>query len=83
MVFTQQAESWNRSVLAGYKVIFIPFANGKPSGKQEDFLTGFIANLEKNKVHGRPVGIVVAPDGSILVTDDVTNTIWKVSAVTN
>lgn len=82
-VFLAQHGSWNRSVLAGYKVIFIPFANGKPSDKQEDFLTGFIANLEKNKVHGRPVGIVVAPDGSILVTDDVTNTIWKVSAVTN
>ncbi len=81
-VFLAQHGSWNRSVLAGYKVIFIPFANGKPSGKQEDFLTGFIANLEKNEVHGRPVGIVVASDGSLLVTDDVTNTIWKVSAVT-
>jgi len=81
-VFLAQHGSWNRSVLAGYKVIFIPFANGKPSGKQEDFLTGFIANLEKNEVHGRPVGLVVANDGSLLVTDDVTNIIWRVGVVT-
>lgn len=81
-VFLAQHGSWNRSVLAGFKVIFIPFANGKPSGKQEDFLTGFIANLEKNEVHGRPVGLVVANDGSLLVTDDVTNIIWRVGVVT-
>jgi glucose/arabinose dehydrogenase len=80
-VFITQHGSWNRSVLAGYKVIFIPFANGKPTGKSEDFLTGYIANLEKNEVHGRPVGIVVMPDGSLLVADDVTNTIWRVRAV--
>ena len=52
------------------------------TGKQEDFLTGFIANLEKNEVHGRPVGLVVANDGSLLVTDDVTNIIWRVGVVT-
>jgi glucose/arabinose dehydrogenase len=80
-VFLAQHGSWNRSVLAGYKVIFIPFANGKPSGKSEDFLTGFIANLEKNEVHGRPVGIIVMPDGSLLLADDITNTIWRVRAV--
>jgi len=80
-VFLAQHGSWNRSVLAGYKVIFIPFANGKPSGKSEDFLTGFIANLEKNEVHGRPVGITVMPDGSLLVADDITNTIWRVRTV--
>ena len=80
-VFITQHGSWNRSVLAGYKVIFIPFANGKPSGKSEDFLTGYIANLEKNEVHGRPVGIVVMSDGSLLVADDVTNTIWRVRVV--
>jgi glucose/arabinose dehydrogenase len=81
-VFLAQHGSWNRSVLAGYKVVFIPFMNGKPSGKPEDFLTGFIANLEKNEVHGRPVGIIVMHDGSLLVADDVTNTIWRVRAVT-
>ena len=79
-VFIAQHGSWNRSVLAGYKVIFIPFKNGKPSGKPEDFLTGFVANLEKNEVHGRPVGLTVMPDGSLLVADDKTNTIWRVRA---
>lgn len=80
-VFIAQHGSWNRSELAGYKVIFIPFTDGKPSGKQEDFLTGFIANLEKNEVHGRPVGIIVIPDGSLLITDDISNIIWRVRAV--
>ena len=79
--FLTQHGSWNRSVLAGYKVIFIPFKNGKPSGQAEDFLTGFISNLEKKKVHGRPVGIIVTPDGSLLVADDVSNTIWRVSKI--
>ena len=80
-VFLAQHGSWNRSVLAGYKVIFIPFKNGKPSGKAEDFLTGFITNLEKKEVHGRPVGIIVMPDGSLLLADDVSNTIWRVSPI--
>jgi len=80
-VFIAQHGSWNRSELAGYKVIFIPFTDGKPSGNQEDFLTGFIANLEKNEVHGRPVGIIVIPDGSLLITDDISNIIWRVRAV--
>lgn len=79
-VFIAQHGSWNRSVLAGYKVVYVPFMNGKPTGKPQDFLTGFVAELSKEKVHGRPVGIVVMPDGSILVTDDVSNVIWKVSA---
>nr|WP_294860086.1 sorbosone dehydrogenase family protein [uncultured Fluviicola sp.] len=79
-VFVSQHGSWNRSVLSGYKVVFIPFVKGKPSGKPEDFLTGFIADLEKNEVHGRPVGLTLLPDGSLLVADDVTNTIWRVRA---
>ena len=80
-VFLTQHGSWNRSVLSGYKVIFIPFMNGKPSGEPEDFLTNYIVNLRKKEVHGRPVGIIVTPDGSLLVADDITNTIWRVSAV--
>lgn len=80
-VFIGQHGSWNRSVLAGYKVVFVPFKNGKPSDIPEDFLTGFIADLDKSEVHGRPVAVVVTPDGSLLVTDDVSNTIWKVSVV--
>ena len=78
--FIAQHGSWNRSVLAGYKVIFIPFENGKPAGKEEDFLTGFIIEPEGKKVHGRPVGLAVLPDGSMLVTDDTSDMIWKVSA---
>jgi len=53
----------------------------KPSGKQEDFLTGFITNLRKNEVHGRPVGIIVISDGSLLIADDISNTIWRVRSV--
>lgn len=77
--FITQHGSWNRSVLSGYKVIFIPFKNGKPSGPPEDFLTGFITDLSKSKVNGRPVGIAVIADGSILVSDDVSNTIWRIA----
>jgi len=78
--FVAQHGSWNRSVLSGYKVIFVPFNNGKPSGPPEDFLTGFIADLERTEVHGRPVGLALLPDGSMLVTDDVSNVIWRVEA---
>lgn len=76
--FIAQHGSWNRSVLAGYRVVFVPFEKGKPIGKPEDFLTGFMVDTQK-KVYGRPVGVIVIPDGSLLVTDDVTNTIWRVS----
>ena len=77
--FIGQHGSWNRSALAGYKVLFVPFANGKPSGKLEDFLTGFIANASKTEVYGRPVCVAILDDGSMLVTDDASNTIWRVS----
>lgn len=77
--FIAQHGSWNRSVLAGYNVIFIPFKNGKPSGKSEEFLS-FIANLDKKEVHGRPVDVIIMPDGSMLVTDDKSNTIWRINA---
>ena len=77
--FITQHGSWNRSVISGYKVIFIPFSNGKPAGDPEDFLTGFVADLSSSKVHGRPVGIAVLADGSMLVSDDVSNTIWRIS----
>ncbi len=75
--FIGQHGSWNKSTFSGYKVVFVPFENGKPSGPPEDFLTGFIANADE--VYGRPVGVVVLPDGSILVADDSANTIWKIS----
>jgi len=78
--FITQHGSWNRSVLSGYKVVFVPFREGKPSGKPEDFLTGFVSDLATSEVHGRPVGIALLPDGSMLVSDDTSNTIWRVSA---
>jgi glucose/arabinose dehydrogenase len=77
--FIGQHGSWNRSELSGYKVVFIPFKDGKPSGKPEDFLTGFIDDEKKSRVHGRPVGVTVLADGSLLVADDSSNTIWQVS----
>jgi glucose/arabinose dehydrogenase len=78
--FIGQHGSWNRSELVGYKVVFVPFHNGKPSGPPEDFLTGFIAENGKNEVYGRPVGVAVLPDGSMLVADDSSNTLWRVAA---
>ncbi|MDN3551666.1 PQQ-dependent sugar dehydrogenase [Mucilaginibacter aquaedulcis] len=78
--FIGQHGSWNSSKLVGYKVTFVPFANGKPTGKMEDFLTGFIADSAKGKVYGRPVGVAVAKDGSLLVADDSANKIWRVQA---
>lgn len=77
--FVAQHGSWNRKVLSGYKVVFVPFKEGKPSGETEDFLTGFIVDPAKDKVYGRPVGIVIMPDGSLFLTDDKTNIIWRVS----
>jgi len=78
--FVAQHGSWNRSELAGYKVVFVPFKNGKPTGKPQDFLTGFETDKE-GEVHGRPVGVTVLPDGSMLVTDDVNDKIWQITAV--
>ncbi|QNK62191.1 sorbosone dehydrogenase family protein [Pedobacter sp. PAMC26386] len=78
--FIGQHGSWNRSELSGYKVAFIPFQNGKPTGKLEDFLTGFIADEPKGEVYGRPVGVAVANDGALLVADDVSGIVWRVAA---
>lgn len=77
--FIAQHGSWNRSVLAGYKVIFVPFKNGRPAGDPEDFLTGFVKDLDHEKVHGRPVCVLLLQDGSLLVTDDKSNKIWRVA----
>ncbi len=78
--FVVQHGSWNREILSGYRVVFVPFENGKPSGKPEDFLTGFIVDANKDEVRGRPVGTVILDDGSLLVTDDLTNRIWRISS---
>ena len=77
--FVGQHGSWNRDPLSGYKVVFVPFKNGKPQEPQ-DFLTGFIANEKESKVYGRPVGVAVAPDGALLVNDDDSGIIWRVAA---
>ena len=78
-VFIGQHGSWNRSEISGYKVVFVPFSNGKPSGKPQDFLTGFISEQKQEEVFGRPVGVTILPDGSLLVADDASNIIWRVS----
>jgi len=72
--------SWNRSNPVGYKVAFVPFQNGKPGGMIEDFLTGFLADEKLNRVYGRPAGVAVWTDGSLLVADDASGKIWRVSA---
>ena len=73
-----QHGSWNRSTLSGYKVIFAPFANGRPAGPPQDILTGFLAPDEQSSL-GRPVGVALGLDGSLLVADDVGNAIWRVT----
>ncbi|WP_434035915.1 PQQ-dependent sugar dehydrogenase [Formosa sp. 4Alg 33] len=78
-VFVGQHGSWNRSVLSGYRVVFIPFKDGKPTSEPQDFLTGFIAENSETDVYGRPVCVTVTPAGDLLVNDDSGNTIWKVS----
>jgi glucose/arabinose dehydrogenase len=70
--------SWNRARRTGYKVIRIPMKDGKATGEYEDFLVGFVT--QEGNVWGRPVGVAVAKDGSLLVTDDGSGTIWRVSA---
>jgi glucose/arabinose dehydrogenase len=76
--FIGQRGSWNRSKFAGYRVVFVPFSSGKPSGKAEDFLSGFIK--QEGEVYGRPVGVAVAADGSLLVADEPGNIVWLVQA---
>jgi glucose/arabinose dehydrogenase len=72
--------SWNRAQRVGYSVVFVPFEkNGKPAGPVEDFLTGFMLAPEKKEVWGRPVGLLELPDGSLLVSDDGGNKLWRIS----
>ena len=76
--FVGQHGSWNRKPLVGYNVVFIPFANGKPSGPPVEFLSGFLD--DKERARGRPVGVAIDARGALLVADDVGNTIWRVAA---
>ena len=76
-IFASEHGSWNRLVRSGYEVVRVPLRNGKSDGVYEDFLTGFLTS--KGDVWGRPVGVAVAPDGSLLVSDDGSGSIWRVS----
>jgi glucose/arabinose dehydrogenase len=75
--FVGQHGSWNRKPPSGYKVIFVPFAGGMPSGKPQDVLTGFLN--DKGEAQGRPVGVQIDKQGALLVADDVGNAVWRVT----
>jgi glucose/arabinose dehydrogenase len=70
--------SWNRNAFNGYKVVFVPFANGRPSGTAQDVVTGFLAG---DDARGRPVGLAMDGTGALLIADDAGNTVWRVAAV--
>lgn len=75
-IFAAEHGSWNKAVRAGYEVVRVPLNHGKASGVYEDFLTGFVT--PEGDAWGRPVGVAVAPDGSLMVSDDVSKSIWRV-----
>jgi glucose/arabinose dehydrogenase len=79
-MFIGQHGSWNRSEYSGYKVIFVPFKDGRPVGMPIDVLTGFLKNDGSGVAHGRPVGVAIDAKGALLVADDTGNTIWRVTA---
>jgi glucose/arabinose dehydrogenase len=76
-VFIGEHGSWNREKPVGYKVVFVPFRNGRPAGPPVDFITGFLG--QDGKTRGRPVGVTVDPAGALIVADDLSNTIWRVT----
>jgi glucose/arabinose dehydrogenase len=76
-VFVGEHGSWNRAAPVGYKVIFVPFRDGRPAGPPVDFVTGFRG--DDGMTHGRPVGVTVDPRGALIVADDLSNTIWRVT----
>ena len=76
-VFVGEHGSWNRSVPVGYKVVFVPFRNNSPAGPPVDFLSGFFGTDKRTR--GRPVGVSVDPRGALIVADDLSNTLWRVT----
>jgi glucose/arabinose dehydrogenase len=76
--FIGEHGSWNRSTLNGYKVVFVPFANGKPNGMAQDVVTGFLNG--DNQARGRPVGVAIDKTGALLIADDVGNAVWRVTS---
>ena len=77
--FIAEHGSWNRRVRAGYQVLFVPFRNGVPVGKPMSFFSGFVPNPKGKEVYGRMVGVAIAADGSVLISDDGAKIIWRVS----
>ncbi len=77
-VFVGEHGSWNRSTPAGYKVVFVPFRGGRPAGAPVDFATGFMG--ADGKTRGRPVGVTLDPRGALIIADDLSNTIWRVTS---
>ena len=77
--FIGEHGSWNRVPESGYKVVFVPFADGRPTGKPVDILTGFLS--ENEEALGRPVGVVIDRGGALLVADDVGNAVWRVTSM--
>jgi glucose/arabinose dehydrogenase len=75
--FIGEHGSWNRNVFNGYKVVYVPFANGRPAGKAQDVVTGFI---DGDQARGRPVGVAIDGTGALLIADDAGNTVWRVAA---
>ena len=78
-MFIGQHGSWNRKPFSGYRVVFVPFVDGKPAGSPVDVLTGFLS--VEGEAQGRPVGVALDRRGALLVADDVGNVIWRVSAI--
>jgi glucose/arabinose dehydrogenase len=76
--FVGEHGSWNREALNGYKVVFVPFSDGKPNGMAQDVVTGFLNG--DNQARGRPVGVAIDKTGALLIADDVGNTVWRVTA---
>lgn len=76
--FIGEHGSWNRPQLNGYKVVYVPFAEGHPNGAAQDVVTGFLSEDEKSR--GRPVGLAVDKSGALLIAYDVGNTVWRVTA---
>ncbi len=76
-VFVGMHGSWNRNAPVGYKVVFVPFRDGKPAGDPIDFVSGFL--VDDGNTRGRPVGVTVDPRGALIVADDLSNTIWRVT----
>ncbi|HEV7456322.1 MAG TPA: sorbosone dehydrogenase family protein [Roseococcus sp.] len=77
-VFVGMHGSWNRTPPSGYKVVFVPFRDGRPAGEAVDFISGFLD--DEGNARGRPVGVTVDPRGALILADDLTNTIWRVTA---